>query len=213
MKPDGVNMETTEPTEAVAAPPSTQENIAEQAASQQEDTAKDATSAINPKENGKPVAADPKVEPKSISNKPTAKSAGAFGTNSRPGTASHRTVNDVKASNNVSAATVKKTATNAKSAAGAMPKRPMGTAAAASSSVKSQTRVPDKKPVGQARTTSVTSTVTNGTKPTTMNGTAKKRPGAETVSTARPKTTGESPSHGCNSSELIKIFKSKLLFF
>lgn len=212
MKPDGVNMETTEPTEAVAAPSSTQENISEQAASQQEDAAKDATSAINPKENGKPVAADPKVEPKSISNKPTAKSAGAFGTNSRPGTASHRTVNDVKASNNVSAATVKKAATNAKSAAGAVPKRPMGAAAAASSSVKSQTRVPDKKPVGQARTTSVTSTVTNGTKPTTVNGTAKKRPGAETVSAARPKTTGESPSHGCNSSDLIKIFKSKLLF-
>lgn len=205
MKPDGVNMETTEPTEAVAAPPSTQENVSEQAASQEEDTAKDATSAINPKENGKPVAADPKVEPKSISNKPTAKSAGAFGTNSRPGTASHRTVNDVKASNNVSAATVKKTATNAKSAAGAVPKRPTGAAAAAaaSSSVKSQTRVPDKKPVGQARTTSVTSTVTNGTKPTTVNGTAKKRPGAETVSAARPKTTSESPSDGCNSSESI----------
>lgn len=196
MKPDGVTMETMEPTEVVAEPSSTQENISEQAPSQPEEAANDAACGTNPKANGKPVTADPKIKPKATANKPqpTAKSAGASGSNLRLGAASHRTVNDVKASNNVSAAAVKKTATTAKSAAaaGAVPKRPMG-ATAASSMVKNQTRVPDKKPVGQARTTSVAAaTVTNGTKPTTVNGTAKKKPGAETVSVARPKTTGKS---------------------
>ncbi|KAG8014477.1 hypothetical protein GBF38_002953 [Nibea albiflora] len=156
------------------------------------------------KANGKPVAADPKIKPKAGGTKtqPTAKSAGASGVNSRPGTASHRTVNDVKSSNSVSA--VKKTTTSAAKAsatalAGAVPKRPMGVATV-SSTVKNQSRVPDKKPVGPARTTSAAAaTVTNGTKPTTVNGTAKKKPVAETVNVARPKTTG------CRSSpELVR---------
>lgn len=194
MKPDGVTMETTQSTEAVGEPSSTQENISEQTPSQPEEAKKnDAASGNAPKTNGKPVAADPKVKPKAIAKKtqPTAKSAAASGSNARPGTASPRTGNDVKASNSVSA--VKKSATAAKSAAmGAVPKRPMGVAAV-SSMVKNQTRVPDKKPVGQAKTTSVAAaTVTNGTKQTTVNGTAKKRPGAETVSVARPKTTRKS---------------------
>nr|XP_046266097.1 mucin-17 [Scatophagus argus] len=195
MKPDGVTMETTEPSEAaeVAEPTSSQENISEQAPSQPEKAANDAASAATPKTNGKPVAADPKIKPKAVANKTqtTAKSAGASGSNARSGIGHHRTGNDVKSSNNVSAAAVKKTmTTTAKSAAvGAVPKRPMGVAAV-SSMLKNQTRVPDKKPVGQARTTSVAAvTVTNGTKPTTMNGTAKKRPGTETVNVARPKST------------------------
>lgn len=195
MKPDGVTMETTQSTEAVGEPSSTQENISEQTPSQPEDAAKDAAPGNILKANGKPVAADPKIKPKAMANKsqPTAKSAAASGSNLRTGIASHRTGNDVKTSNNVSVAAVKKSATTAKSAAaGAVPKRPMGVAAV-SSTVKNQTRVPDKKPVGQARTTSVAAaTVTNGNKQTTVNGTAKKRPGAETVSVARPKTTCKS---------------------
>lgn len=200
MKPDGVTMETTEPTEAaaVAEPSLTQENILEQAPTQPEEAANNAAPTAPPKANGKPVAADPKIKPKAGGTKtqPTAKPAGASGVNSRPGTASHRMVNDLKSSNNVSIA-VKKTTTTAKAsataAAGAVPKRPMGVATV-SSTVKNH-RVPDKKPVGPARTTSVAAvTVTNGTKPTTVNGIAKKKPVAETLNVARPKTTGKSES-------------------
>ncbi|TKS68868.1 Reticulocyte-binding protein 2 -like protein a [Collichthys lucidus] len=195
MKPDGVTMETTEPTEAaaVAEPSSSQENILEQAPTQPEEAANDAAPTAKPKVNGKPAAADPKTKPKAGGTKtqPAAKSAGSSGVNSRPGTASHRTANDVKSSNNVSS--VKKTTAAAKASAttvaGAVPKRPMGVATV-SSTVKNQSRVPDKKPVGPARTTSAAATVTNGTKPTSVNGTAKKKPVAETVNVARPKTTG-----------------------
>ncbi|KAM9363660.1 uncharacterized protein prr36a [Symphorus nematophorus] len=200
MKPDGVTMETTEPTDAaaVAEPSSSQENTSEQALSQPEEAANDTVPAAVPKANGKSVAAvDPKTKPIAVATKtqPIAKSGGASGSNSRPGTASHRTVNDVKSSNSASAAAVKKMATTTKSsgAAAAVPKRPVGVAAV-SSTIKNQTRVPDKKPVGAARTTSVAAaTATNGTKPSTVNGTtAKKRPGAETVNVARPKTTAAS---------------------
>lgn len=191
MKPDGDTMETPEPTEAaaVAEPSLSQDNITEQAPSQPEEAANDTAPMAAPKDNDKPVAADPKVKPKAAATKiqPPAKSAGASGP--RPGTASHRTANDVKSSNNVSVAAVRQTATAAKaSAAGAVPKRPVG--AAASSMVKNQSRVPDKKPVGPARTTSVAAaTATNSTKSTTVNGIPKKRPVAETVNVARPKTT------------------------
>lgn len=199
MKPDGVTMETSEPTEAaaVAEPSSLQENISEQAQSQPQEAANDAPPGAAPKANGKPLAADPKTRPKAGATKTQAKSAGSSGSNSRPGTASHRTVNDVK-SNNVSVTAVKKTTTTTKSApAGAIPKRPTG-ATAASSTVKNLTRVPDKKPVGTARTTSIAAaTATNGTRPTTMNGTAKKRPGAETVNVARPKPTGKAQLSYC----------------
>lgn len=196
MKPDGVTMESTEPTETATAEPSLlQENISEQAPSQPEEAANDAAPGPAPKAKGKPMAADPKIKPKAVATKtqPTAKSAGAFGSNSRPGATAHRTLNDVKSSNNASAAAVKKmstTTTTAKSTApGAVPKRPMGVAAV-SSTVKNPVRVPDKKSAGPARTASVAAaTVPNGNKPTTANGTAKKRPGTETVNVARPKTT------------------------
>ncbi|XP_071063016.1 transcriptional regulatory protein AlgP-like [Pseudochaenichthys georgianus] len=183
-------MEPTEPTEdaAVAEPSSLQDNTTEEAPSQPEEAAIDVAPETIPKGNGKPVAADSKVKPKCVSTKtqPAAKSAGPSG--SRPGTSSHRTVNEVKSSANVSAAAAKKTATTTKaaSAAGGGPKRPVG--AAASSTIKTLSRTPDKKPVGPARTTSAAaSTATNGTKPTTVNGVPKKRPVAETA--ARPKTT------------------------
>ncbi|XP_071361676.1 proline-rich protein 36 [Trachinotus anak] len=192
MKPDGVTMETTEPTEAaaVADPSSLQDNSTEQPSSKPEDAANDAAPTAAPKANGKTAAVEPKVKPKATKTQPTGKSAGVSGSNSRPGTASHRMVNDVKSSNNVSAAGVKKTTTTAAKAstAGAVPKRPLG-AAAGSTTVKNQTRVPDKKSVGPTRTTSVAAaTVTNGTKPTSVNGTPKRRPVAETVNAARPKT-------------------------
>lgn len=192
MKPDGVTMETTEPSEVAAEPSSTQENVSEQGPSQPEEAANNAASGTNLKAGGKTVAVDPKIKPKAAANKPPSKSAAASGTNVRPGAASHRTVNDVKASNNASAKKTTSTAA-AKPAAGApVPKRPTAAVAGASSAVKNQTRVPDKKPVGQARTTSAAATVTNGTKPTTVNGTAKKRPGAEAAGVAKTKTTGES---------------------
>lgn len=194
MKPDGVTMETTEPTEAAGAADhsSLQDNITEQAPSQPEDGANDSAPEVAPKASGK-TAADPKVKPKAVATKINIKSTGPSGSNSRPGTASQRTVNDVKSSNNASALGVKKTATTAvkTSAVGAVPKRPFGVTAV-SATVKNQTRTPDKKPVGSTRTTSVTAaTVTNGTKQTTVNGALKKRPVAETVTVARPKTTGE----------------------
>ncbi len=198
MKPDGVNMETTEPNEAAAAaePSSLQENIAEQVPSQPEDAANDAAPEPSSKAKGKPMAADPKVKPKAGTSKtqPTAKSAGASRSNSRPGTLTQRTVNDVRSSSNVSAVMKTATATTAAkpSAAGAVPKKPTSVAAV-SSTVKNQVRVPDKKPVGPARTTSVAAaTATNGKKPTTVNGTAMKKPGSDTVNVARPKTTGRS---------------------
>ncbi|KAI9525305.1 hypothetical protein NQZ68_005850 [Dissostichus eleginoides] len=186
MKPDGDTMETTEPTEdaAVAEPSSLQDNTNEEAPSQPEEAAIDVAPETIPKGNGKPVAADSKVKPKGVSTKtqPAAKSAGPSG--SRPGTSSHHTVNDVKSSANVAKKTA--TTTKAASAAGGIPKRPVG--AAASSTVKTLSKAPDKKPVGPARTTSAAaSTATHGTKPTTVNGIPKKRPVAETV--ARPKTT------------------------
>ncbi|XP_034544048.1 mucin-5AC [Notolabrus celidotus] len=196
MKPDGVNMETTEPTEAdtVAEHSPLLDNIPEQAPSQDPsqpgEVANDAAPGPAPKANGKPLAADTKAKPIAAAAKmqPTAKSAGA----SRQ--VAQRTINDVKSSNSVSAAAAKKTmtttTTTAKaSAAGAVSKRPVG-AAAVSSTVKNQTRVPDRKPVGASRTTAAAAAlVTNGTKPTTANGALKRRPVAETV---RPKTTATS---------------------
>lgn len=187
MKSDGDAMETTEATEAVPEPSSPQEATLEQAPSQPE-PADDAAPGNNLKANGKPLAVDPKTKPKVDLKKPVAKSTGASASNSRPGAASQRSVNDVKSLNNVSA---KKSTTAAKSssAAGAVPKRPMGVATV-SAAVKSQTKVPEKKPVGQSRTAVLPSSpIPNGTKLAAVNGSAKTRPGSETV---RAKTTGKS---------------------
>ncbi|XP_062284148.1 proline-rich protein 36 [Scomber scombrus] len=198
MKPDGVTMETTEPTEAAAeAEPSvSQDNITEQASSQPEQAANGSAPSAAPKTNGKPEAAEPKVKPQAAALKTQAvpKTAGASGSNSQPGAASHRTMNNVPSSNSNSAKTtaVRKTAaaTSAKasaSAAGAVSKRPVRVAPV-SSTVKNQTRVPDKKPVGPTRTTSVAAaTATNGTK-TAVNGAPKRKTVAETAANAaRPK--------------------------
>ncbi|XP_056892643.1 titin homolog isoform X2 [Takifugu flavidus] len=187
MKSDGDAMETTEPIEAVPDPSSTEEAALEQAPSQPE-PANDAAPATNLKANGKPLAADPKTKPKVALNKPMAKSTGASANNSRPGAAPQRGVNDVKALNSAPA---RKTTTAAKSssAAGAVPKRPMGVAAV-TPAVKTQTKVPEKKPVGQSRTAAVpASPITNGTKQAAVNGAAKMRPGSENP---RPKTTTSS---------------------
>lgn len=209
-KVDAIDMRATEPSDGVAKPSTTQENQSERAAPPQEDA--NAAPAVNPKANGRPVAA---VEPKCISKKPTIKSAASSGTNTRAAGAatSQRPVNDVRAPNNASTLAVRKTGANAKSSAagaGAVPKRPAG-AAVASSSVRSQTRVPDKRPVGQARTTSATNAAADGTKHTSANGTARKRTGPEVgvVGGARPKNPGKS-SEVMSDSENIY---AKVFFF
>ncbi|XP_068177329.1 platelet binding protein GspB [Antennarius striatus] len=190
MKPDGETMETKEPIDvAAAAESSSSQNVREQTPSQQEEAASDAAHRDAPKANGKSVAADSKVKPKVVTNKtqPAVKSAGVSGSHSRPAPTTKRTGNYVK-SNTPTAAVSKTTAAKSSLAAGAVPKKPMGTTGV-SSTMKNQTRMPDRKPVGQARTTSVApSTVSNGTRPTSVN-TAKKRLGADSVA-ARPKTTG-----------------------
>lgn len=186
MKSDGDAMETTEATEVVPEPSSTQEATLEQARSQPEPAA-DSASGTLLKANGKPLALDPKMKPKVDLKKPAAKPTGACVGNPRPGAASQRAANDVKAPNNVVA---NKTAAAAKpsSAAGAVPKKHTGVAAS-SAAVKSQRKVPEKKPVGQSKTASLSaSSVANGTKLAAVNGSAKTRPGSETV---RAKTTGK----------------------
>ncbi|XP_037328369.2 protein piccolo [Pungitius pungitius] len=186
MKPDGDTMETTEPTDAaaVAEPSSSQGAIAtEQAPSQPEEAATDAA----PKANGKPAGAGPKSA--ATKTQPAAKSAGASG--SRPGTASLRAVKPFAPP---PAAALKKTAATAKvaPAAGVVPKRPAGGVAAASSTVKNQSRGPDKRPFGPARAAAAAAaaaapaTATNGSRPT-ANGIPKRRPGAEAVNVARAK--------------------------
>ncbi|KAL6110227.1 uncharacterized protein ACO6RY_19354 [Pungitius sinensis] len=181
MKPDGDTMETTEPTDAVAEPSSSQDGITEQAPSQPEEAATGAAARAAPKANGKPAGADPKSAATKM--QPAAKSAGASG--SRPGTA-------VKPFSPAPA--LKKTAATAKVApAGVVPKRPAGGVAAASSTVKNQSRGPDKRPFGpfgpaRAAAAAAAATATNGSKPT-ANGIPKRRPGAEAVNVARAKAT------------------------
>lgn len=183
MKSDGDAMETTEPIEAVPEPSSTEETALEQAPPQPE-PATDAAPATNLKANGKPPAADPKTKPKVVLNRPMAKSTGASANNSRPG--SQRGGNDVKSLNT---ATARKTTTAAKSssAAGAVPKRPAGVAPVAPA-IKTQTKVPEKKPVGLSRAAPLPAIpMANGTKQA-VNGAAKMRPGSENP---RPKTTSK----------------------
>ncbi|XP_029906673.1 mucin-5AC-like [Myripristis murdjan] len=202
MKPDGVTMETMEPTEAAAgAEPSlsqgaaTQEEVTEQAqsASQPDKAACTTVPPAAQEANDKPAAADSKAKPQAVAPKVklAAKTAGDSGSKSRPGSAPNRTVNGVKPTNSVPprTTTAKKTTTTTTgaSATGAVPKRPVGVSVA-SSTVRTQTKVPEKKPVGPVKATSAAAAVTNGTKPTTANGTPK-RPATGPVNGARPKTT------------------------
>uniref|UniRef100_A0A1A8G6I6 Si:ch211-214c7.4 n=1 Tax=Nothobranchius korthausae TaxID=1143690 RepID=A0A1A8G6I6_9TELE len=184
MKPDGVTMETAEPNEAaaLAEPSSLQENVTGEVPSQS-----DVATEAAPVASVKPLAAEPKVKPKTGGGKTqSTASTGASGATSRMGTSSHRTGNDVKSSAAASPGGKKTTTTLKASAAGAVPKRPVG-GAAALVTAKNQTKVLDKRPAGPARTTSVPSaTVTNGTRLKTMDGSSK-RP--EAGNGARPKTT------------------------
>lgn len=187
MKPDGVTMETTEPTEDAlgAESSSLQENVSEEAPFQPTVETEAA-----PKAHDKPPAAGPKATSKAggISVRSTASGHG-----SRVETASHRLVNDVKSSAAAAPGGRKVTTTAASKVlvAGAVPKQ-VASAAAVSSTARNQTKGLDWRPVGPAKTTSVTSsTVTNGARPKTMNGPSK-RPAAEAASGARPKTTSES---------------------
>ncbi|XP_047221930.1 protein piccolo [Girardinichthys multiradiatus] len=186
MKPDGATMETREPGDTAAlAEHSSQENITEEAQPQPE-----AVPAATQKANGRPVTVNPKVKSKAGGSKiQSTSSTGVGGSNSRPGTASHRTEKDVKSS---SAGPVgKKTAgaTSKTSAAGVAPKRPVGVTAVSSTAKNQTTRALDKRPVGPVKTTSLPdATVTNGTKPRATIATTK-RPAADAANGARPKTT------------------------
>ncbi|XP_014841672.1 PREDICTED: proline-rich protein 36 [Poecilia mexicana] len=183
MKPDGATMETPELGEAAAvAERSSQENINEEAQTQPEAAAPAETQ----KANGKALAVDPKVKPKAAGSKtqPTP-SAGAAGSGSRPGTASHRTERDIKSSS-AGRKTTAGVAAAKPSAAGAVPKRPAG-APAVSSTAKNQTRALDRKTVGPIKTADAT--VTNGTKQRVAPNGISRKPAAEAANGARPKTT------------------------
>ncbi|XP_032420115.1 nucleolar protein dao-5 [Xiphophorus hellerii] len=185
MKPDGATMETPELGEAAAvAERSSQENINEEAQIQPEAAAPAETQ----KANGKPLAVDPKVKPKAAGSKiqPTS-CAGAAGSTSRPGTASHRTERDIKSSSaGRKAAAAGGVAASKPSAAGAVPKRPVGVPAV-SSTAKNQSRALDRKPVGPVKTADAT--VTNGTKLRVPPNGISRKPAAEAANGARPKTT------------------------
>lgn len=181
MKPDGGTMETTEPTEAAALVESTslQENVTEEAPRQPK---VETETAPNAKDD--PPAAEPKVTSKTDQSKIQCT---ASASRVHVETASHRTVNDKFSA---AAAGGRKATASKASAAGAVPKRP-ASAAAVSSTARNQTKMLDKRPTGPAKTTSTASvTVTNGTRPKTVNGPSK-RPAAEAVNGARPKTTSE----------------------
>ncbi|XP_076027297.1 uncharacterized protein prr36a [Genypterus blacodes] len=192
MKPDGVTMETMEPTEpAAVAEPSlspglpSQDNTTKQAPSplQTEQAANAAAPPAAQEANGKPVPTDSKAKPKAVASKkqPITKTTGTSVATSRLATAPNRRANESKYSQNVPAkpAAVKKTApTTGASATGAVPRRPMG-APVASSTVKK----PEKKPVGAARTTTTAAAaaaiITNGVKqPPALSSTPKKKPAA-----------------------------------
>uniref|UniRef100_A0A3P9PYM0 Proline rich 36 n=1 Tax=Poecilia reticulata TaxID=8081 RepID=A0A3P9PYM0_POERE len=185
MKPDGATMETSELGEAAAvAERSSQENINEEAQTQPEAAAPAETG----KANGKALAVDPNVKPKAAGSKiqPTS-SAGAAGSGSRPGTASHRTERDIKSSSAGRKAAAGGVAAASKpSAAGAVPKRPAGVPAV-SSTAKNQTRALDRRPVGPVKTADAT--VTNGTKQRVAPNGISRKPAAEAANGARPKTT------------------------
>ncbi|XP_027874274.1 nucleolar protein dao-5 [Xiphophorus couchianus] len=193
MKPDGAKVMppdhmTPELGEAAAvAERSSQENINEEAQIQPEAAAPAETQ----KANGKPLAVDPKVKPKAAGSKiqPTS-CAGAAGSTSRPGTASHRTERDIKSSSAgrkaAAAAAAGGVAASKPSAAGAVPKRPVGVPAV-SSTAKNQSRALDRKPVGPVKTADAT--VTNGTKLRVPPNGISRKPAAEAANGARPKTT------------------------
>ncbi|XP_067115984.1 nascent polypeptide-associated complex subunit alpha, muscle-specific form [Osmerus mordax] len=217
MKPDGVAMATMEPTEALGAEPSQpltsvlvmeEEEVPQEGSppTQPEEQARGATAPPAAKEgNGK--AAETKDKPKGITKaRPgTGGTAGAKTTSqtrpsTRPGTAQSRVMNGVKPSTNDltkktapdKKRTTTTTSTGASSATAA--KKPVGGATAAASSVRTQTKVTDRKHVGVPRTNSAATAATNGTKTTTGNGTLSKRPTTGPVNGTRPKTTAPRPT-------------------
>ncbi|XP_028310804.1 nuclear pore complex protein DDB_G0274915 [Gouania willdenowi] len=181
MKPDGVNMETTETNEAAsgAEPTVPQDSAAEQVGVQPQVSANGATAGAALQVSGKPVAGEPKAKPKAIGAKtqPIAKSTASSVSSPRVGSVSQRATNEAKTHKNTSSAVGKKTTTGKPSTAGAVPKRP-----ATSTVFKSQPRVPDKSSAATSG-----STLTNNTKPT-VNGPINKRPPNEMTNGAKLKT-------------------------
>lgn len=213
MKPDGVTMETTEPTEAIVGtePSSTQGEaaVAEERepapSSNEEDRETAAAPHTAQEDNDAPAVAEAKVKPNvSLKVKPitntTASSVAAGGAktkasappNKQPGTALNRSVNGTHTSSTLTAGRLKKTTTTTAMAGvtstlGAVPKRPTGVAA---SSVRAQTKVADKKPLGNARVPSAAATATNGSEAPLSNSAPKRAP-VGPVNGARPRTAGE----------------------
>ncbi|KAM9491177.1 uncharacterized protein ACWYII_003525 isoform 2-T4 [Salvelinus alpinus] len=217
MKPDGVAME---PTEAVGAEPSAQGMATDEMPAQpapstspsrpsqpedtQNTTAQPESHTAPPaskEPNGK-VAADPKPKAKTVGlAKPRPGTAGTKATTgpasgpctSRPGTAPSHMANGIKSSASdlaKKAALDKKKTTAGAPASAAATKRSVGPAAA--STVRTQTKVADRKAVGVPRSTSAT-------RPTNATWTAAMGPGSPTRrppaagpingAGARPKTT------------------------
>ena len=169
MKPDGVTMETTEPTEAVVGtePPSTQDAAV---------LAEEKGSAVSPGEDVQEAAASPpagqegtlamdeaEVEPNdALKSKPTTSAAiGGGGGGAKTKTKAHAPQAALKTT-------------------GSLPKKP---AAVAASSGRTQTGIADKKPAGSSRVSSAPAKVANG-------GEVPKRAPVGPVNGARPRTTG-----------------------
>uniref|UniRef100_A0A672FBF4 BTB/POZ domain-containing protein n=1 Tax=Salarias fasciatus TaxID=181472 RepID=A0A672FBF4_SALFA len=188
MKPDGVNMETTEQSEAAAGaePTSSQENLAQQPQPQPQGTADTeaagdtAAAASAPTEvNGKPTA---EVKPKTVDVKVQPKARPVGMSSPRPGTSSSRMANGSQS--NASAAAGRKPVGAKASGAGAVPKRP----AATSSTARHPTREPNKSSAGPSRAASAAS-ASNGPRAAAPSSSLSKRAAPETANGARPKTT------------------------
>ncbi|KAK7929904.1 hypothetical protein WMY93_006299 [Mugilogobius chulae] len=185
MKPDGVTMETTEPTEAaaIAEPSNPPDNTTEQSllppVEATGDGAPKTAASVNGKTAAKPKSATMRKLP------PQSKTETASG--SRPAVASRRPVNDVKPSNNVAArsAPAKKPTAPSVRLPGATtgPKKTQVVSLGKTMAPKPQVKLPDKKASAPG---SAAPALPNGTKPT--NGTPKK-----TLATTKPKLTGPAP--------------------
>ncbi|XP_053713571.1 nascent polypeptide-associated complex subunit alpha, muscle-specific form-like [Synchiropus splendidus] len=194
MKPDGSNMDTTdsrEPTEdaAVAEQSASQENITGQIRPQPEHAGNDAEHG-GAEANGKPeAAAGNKVKLQAVAPKINHTSTSLHRmTRVAPSTNDSGKLMSKKGATAAPTAKVpaSKTLAGKSSSVGAVAKRPTG-AAAGPSSVKNQTKVPDKKPAGPTAATKTASAATKLSKPPTTNGVPKKK--TDSVGVTRPQGT------------------------
>lgn len=192
-------METTEPTEAaaIAEPLNPPDNSSAQASRPPEPPAASGPSTTAAAAvNGTAAGARPKSAAAATKKQPLSKTASG----PRPGVTTQRAVNDVRPTNSVSLKTSSVTKTLAPSAkptgAATVPKKPLGGASCSTSAAKTQVKMPDKKPTGQA---SAATAMTNGTKP--ANSTPKKTLAVKPRTTApQSQTTGSTASKSGTSS-------------